>query len=748
MLDSRYDPLEVENRIYELWEKSGCFNPDTCVKKKVCAKNAKPFSMVLPPPNVTGTLHMGHAAMLAVEDILIRYFRMRGRKTLWLPGTDHAAIATQEKVEKEIYKKEGTSRHQLGREKFLERVNQFALESHDTIINQVRRMGASIDWSREAYTLDEKRNLAVRTAFKKMYDDGLIYRGERIVNWDPKLQTTVSDDELEWKEETVPLYYLKYGPFTIATARPETKFGDKYVVVHPKDKRYEKFKHGEKFELEWINGSTVATLIKDSVMDMEFGTGAMTITPWHDATDFEIAERHKLEKEPIIDLRGKLLPIAGEFTGVSIREARAKIAEKLAGKGLLEKVEEKYVHRVAVSSRGGGTIEPQILAQWFGDVNKKFVIPNSKIKGIKSKSETSLKELMRQSVKSGQIKILPKRFLKIYFHWVDNLRDWCISRQIWFGHQIPVYYCKRKNSKFEIRNSKLKCEEPIVSIKPLKKCPHCGGDIEQDSDTLDTWFSSGLWTFSTLGWPKITPDLKTFHPTSVLETGYDIIFFWVARMILMSGYLLGDVPFSTVYLHGLVRDENGRKMSKSLGNIIDPLEMISKYNADATRLSLIIGAAPGNDMKLSEDKVRGYRNFTTKIWNAARFVLMQSTPEILKAKPVLSLKHKKYLAQAKKNKAKVAQNIEKFQLHSAGEDAYHYFWHVFADKVIEDLKEELRDEKNTIAKKAGAYRTLEKILEESLVMLHPFVPFVTEEIWQKLPNRKKGEMLMIGKWTT
>jgi valyl-tRNA synthetase len=333
---------------------------------------------------------------------------------------------------------------------------------------------------------------------------------------------------------------------------------------------------------------------------------------------------------------------------------------------------------------------------------------------------------MRQAVKSGQIKILPKRFEKIYFHWVDNLRDWCISRQIWFGHQIPVWY----------KNSETYCD-----INPPK-----GEGWTQDPDTLDTWFSSGLWTFSTLGWPKSTPDLKNFHPTSVLETGYDIIFFWVARMVLMSGYLLGDVPFSTVYLHGLVRDEKGQKMSKSLGNIIDPLEMIAKYNADSTRLSLVIGAAPGNDMKLSEDKVRGYRNFTTKIWNAARFVLMQSTPEILKAKPVFSPKHKKYLAQAKKTKAKVAMEIEKFQLHSAGENAYHYFWHVFADKVIEDLKEELRDEKNTVAKKAGAYRTLEKILEESLVMLHPFVPFVTEEIWQKLPSHKKGELLMVKKW--
>lgn len=728
MLDSRYDSVEVENRIYTLWEKSGLFNPDVCIKKKICAKNAKPFSMVLPPPNVTGTLHMGHAAMLAIEDILVRYFRMRGRKTLWLPGTDHAAIATQEKVEKDIYKKEGVNRHQLGREKFLERVNQFALESHDTIINQVRRMGASIDWSREAYTLDDKRNLAVRTAFKKMYDDGLIYRGERIVNWDPKLQTTVSDDELEWKEETVPLYYLKYGPFTIATARPETKFGDKYVVVHPKDKRYEKFRHGEKFELEWINGPTVATLIKDPVMDMEFGTGAMTITPWHDATDFEIAERHNLEKEPIIDLRGKLLPIAGEFAGLPIREARAKIAEKLAGKGLLEKVEEKYTHRVAISSRGGGTIEPQILAQWFVDVNKKFVLKKSNLKGIRNGAQVSLKELMRQAVKSGQIKILPKRFEKIYFHWINNLRDWCVSRQIWFGHQIPVWY---------------KGSEAYCGVNAPK-----GEGWTQDSDTLDTWFSSGLWTFSTLGWPKSTPDLKNFHPTSVLETGYDILFFWVARMVLMSGYLLGDVPFSTVYLHGLVRDESGRKMSKSLGNIIDPLEMIAKYNADSTRLSLIIGAAPGNDMKLSEDKVRGYRNFTTKIWNAARFVLLQATPEILKAKPVFSAKHKKYLAQAKKTKAKVAAEIEKFQLHSAGEEVYHYFWHVFADKVIEDLKEELRDEKNTAAKKAGAYRTLEKILEESLIMLHPFVPFVTEEIWQKLPGRKKGDLLMVKKWTS
>ncbi len=729
MLDSRYDSKEIEARIYRDWEQSGFFNPDQCVAKGVTKKNAKPFSIVLPPPNVTGTLHMGHAAMLVIEDIMVRYARMRGRKTLWIPGTDHAAIATQSKVESLIYKKEGKNRHDLGRENFLARVTQFAAESHATIVNQVRRMGASIDWSREAYTLDDSRERAVREAFKRMYDMGLIYRGARIVNWDPKLQTTVSDDEIEWVEEKVPLYYLKYGPFVIATARPETKFGDKYVVVHPKDTRYAKYKDGEKIDLEWINGPVTATVVKDAVMDMSFGTGAMTITPWHDATDFDIAERHGLDKEQIIDERGRLLPVAGEFAGIKIKDARAAIIGKLKEKGLVVKVEEGYEHRVATSQRGGGIIEPQIKEQWFVAVNKPF---------MKSGKKTTLKELMRRAVAQKKIKIVPKRFEKIYFHWIENLRDWCISRQIWFGHRVPVWY--RSTDAHGRPNgtpSDSRGVEMCVGETPK------GEGWTQDPDTLDTWFSSGLWTFSTLGWPKETKDLATYHPTDVLETGYDILFFWVARMVLMTGALLNDIPFRTVYLHGLVRDEKGKKMSKTAGNVIDPLEMIEKYNADATRLSLVVGAAPGSDIKLSEDKVRGYRNFTTKIWNAGRFVLMNYRPEFAEVKISMSAADKKYLAGAKRAKREVARYVENFQFHRAAEHAYHYLWHTFADKVIEVKKGDL---KGSDAKKAAsAYRLLEAILRECLQMLHPFVPFVTEELYKNLP-RKESEFLMIEPW--
>lgn len=605
-----YDSKKTEDKIYELWEKSGFFNPENCVKAGVAKDEGEVFSIVLPPPNVTGTLHMGHAAMLAIQDSMIRFHRMKGHRTLWLPGTDHAALATQSRVESDLYKKEKKTRHDLGREEMLKRIEKFAQESHDTIIHQLKKMGSSLDWSREAYTLDEQRSLAVRTAFKRMYEDGLIYQGTRIVNWDPKMQTTVSDDEIEWKEEKASFYYLKYGPFTIGTARPETKFGDKYVVIHPDDQRYKEYEHGQKIELEWMNGPITATVIKDEVVDTEFGSGVMTITPWHDTTDFEIAERHNLEKEQIIDENGKLLPIAKEFTGMHISKARPAIVDKLKKKGLLEKIDEDYVHRVATNSRGNGIIEPQIKKQWFIDVNKK--IPGRNI---------TLKELMRNAVESEKIKILPERFKKIYYHWIDNLRDWCISRQIWYGHRIPVWY---------------RGDEMRVDIEPPKD-----KDWEQDPDTLDTWFSSGLWTFSTLGWPEKTEDLKTYHPTSVLETGYDILFFWVARMILMSGYLLKDIPFHTVYLHGLVRDKQGRKMSKSIGNIIDPLDMIAKYGADATRLSLIIGAAPGSDVKLSEDKVRGYKYFANKVWNAARFVTMSMKGADLTKKTVTHARRSK-----------------------------------------------------------------------------------------------------------
>jgi len=706
-----FSAAEEEPAIQELWNAAGIANPDIAIKKGCTAPNAEPFSIVLPPPNVTGTLHMGHAAMLAVEDILVRHARMNGKKTLWIPGTDSAAIATQSKVEGEIYKKEKKTRYDLGREELLARVSAFAEESKDTIINQVKRMGASLDWSRYAYTLDDARYRAVMEAFVRMYDAGLIYRGDRIVNWDPKLQTTVSDDEIEYVEQKDPFYYFKYGPFTIGTVRPETKFGDKYVVMHPDDPRYAQYAHGQTLELEWINGPITATVIKDEAADPAVGSGVMTITPAHSGIDFEIAKRHHLDIEKVIDERGILLPIAGEFAGQHIKKARPLIVEKLRAKGLLERVDDTYVHNIATNSRGGGIIEPQIKKQWFIAVNKKAIFPDGK--------ERTLKEWMREAVESRQIEIAPNHFEKIYFHWIDNLNDWNISRQIWFGHRIPAW--------FKGESVKVQIESP-------------GEGWEQDPDVLDTWFSSGLWTFSTLGWPENTLDLRTYHPTTVLETGYDILFFWVARMILMSGFLVGQIPFRRVYLHGLVRDSQGRKMSKSLGNIIDPLTMIDKYGADATRLSLVMGAAPGTDIKLSEDRVRGFKNFANKIWNIARFVLECADGRNLAAAP--SEEDARLVDEARAVAAEVGGHIESFRLDLAADAVYHFTWDRFAAEIIEASKPIIRaGGKDADSRVCALYESLIIILKT----LHPFMPFVTEAIWQKLPT-KDAPVLMGAHW--
>ncbi len=722
-----YSAAEHETRLYERWEASGYFNPDVCIEKGIATPDADTFSIVLPPPNVTGTLHMGHAAMLAVEDMLVRYNRMQGKRTLWIPGTDSAAIATQSKVEGIIYKEEKKTRHDIGREELLKRISAFAEESKDTIINQTKKMGSSLDWSRYAYTLDEPRYHAVMTAFKRMYDAGLIYRGARIVNWDPNLQTTVSDDEIEHVEQTDSFYYLQYGPFVIGTARPETKFGDKYVVMHPDDARYAAYTHGQTMELEWINGPITATVIKDESIDMEFGTGVMTITPWHSTIDFEIAERHGLLKEQVINERGLLLPIAGEFEGEHIKKARSKIIEKMQSKGLVVKIDEKYVHNVATNSRGGGTIEPQIKMQWFIDVNKEFTMGHSEIPGISEGDTVTLKKLMRAAVENGGTTIFPDRFVKTYYHWIDNLRDWCISRQIWFGHRIPVWY--RGN---EIYSDVI---------------PPTGDGWEQDPDTLDTWFSSGLWTFSTLGWPNETADLKTYHPTTLLETGYDILFFWVARMILMSTFNLGQVPFKNVYLHGLVRDNKGRKMSKSLGNIIDPLDMITKFGADATRLSLIVGAAPGNDVPLSEDKVRGYKHFANKLWNVSRFILTSLADAEIQKPNTLPERDSQILEGLNAIVKEVTGDIEKYHLYLAAEKAYHYVWGELADVILEESKPIINGSDATL--KAARQYVLQECLITVLKLLHPFMPFVTEAIWENLPpSVRKGEqeMLMVAKW--
>lgn len=714
-----YDPKETETRIYKLWEESGYFNPNACVADGACKEDAETFSMVLPPPNVTGTLHMGHASMLAIEDIMVRYQRMNGKKTLWLPGTDHAAIATQSKVESILYKEEGKRKQDLGREEFLKRVEKFAQESHDTIVGQCKKMGASLDWSREAYTLDEKRSLAVRTAFKRMYDDGLIYRGNRIVNWDPKGQTTVSDDEVDHKEGRGKLYTFTYSkdfPIPIATTRPETKIGDTGVAVHPNGKWKEYI--GKEFPIKNFAGYEILIkVVGDESVDESFGTGAVGLTPAHSQTDWDIAQKNELPVKQVINGYAKIM--TGPLEGKKTSEAREEIVTWLKSEGLFEK-EEEITQNISVAERSGGTIEPLPKLQWFVAVNKEFTNKNGE--------KTTLKKIMREAVASEKIKILPERFEKVYHHWIDNLRDWCISRQIWYGHQVPVWY---------------RGDEICCGIET----PESDG-WEQDPDTLDTWFSSGLWTFSTLGWPdENAPDLKAFHPTSILETGYDILFFWVARMILMSGYALGDIPFKTVYLHGLVRDAQGRKMSKSLGNIIDPVDMSEKYGADATRLSLIIGNGPGNDMRLSEDKIKGYKHFANKIWNVTRFVLTNIEGLDIAQMPELLDEDRQTLAELETVIKDTTKDIEEYRFYLAGEKLYHYFWHTFADVILEASKPRLfgEDKKS----KLSIQWTLLKILETNLRALHPFMPFVTEEIWSMMPKEDTGKikkLLIIEAW--
>lgn len=711
-----YDPKKTEDKIYKLWEESGFFNPDVCVEKGIIKKDAETFSIVLPPPNVTGILHTGHALMLVIEDIIVRYKRMQGYRTLWLPGTDHAAIATQSKVEK-LLEKENIHKNDIGREKFLEKVEKYAEESHDTIVNQAKKMGATLDWSREAFTLDEKRNIAVKTAFKKMYDEGLIYRGNRMVNWDPKGQTVISDDEIVYEERKNKFYTFKYGPFEIGTARPETKFGDKYVVMHPDDKRYKKWTHLQKIKLEWINGPIEATIIKDKIIDMKFGTGVMTITPWHSHEDFILAEKYNLDKEQIIDKYGKLLPIAQEFAGMKINDARPKIVEKLKEKGLFVSVDENYINKVATAERTGGIIEPQIMLQWFIDVNKK----------IPSRNNKSLKELMLEPIREGKIKILPDHFKKVYYNWIENLHDWCISRQIWYGHRIPVWY----------RGKEIYCNTEAPT----------GDNWVQDEDTLDTWFSSGLWTFSTLGWPQKTKDLENYHPTSILETGHDILFFWIARMILMSQYLLDEIPFKNVYLHGMVRTADGKKMSKSLGDkTINPMNIIEKYGNDALRMAMIVGNTPGNDLKLNENDIRGYGKFINKVWNASRFVIENTKEKNYFDLNNLDEEDKKSNEELQSLIKEITKEMNEFRFSIVAEKLYHYFWHTFADIIIERSKAKILKGQNTDSAKTLLHTQLTTLLK----VLHPFIPFVTEEIWSiiKKDIKEKNNLLMITKWPT
>ncbi len=716
---SPYQPSSEEARIYERWEKSGYFNPDN-----LPGNRNESFVVVLPPPNVTGQLHLGHAYEDSLQDIVIRYQRMRGKKTLWIPGTDSAAIATQARVEKNIQKEEGKTRHDLGREELVERVSQFAKNSENTILSQVRSMGASLDWSRYAYTLDDKRSAAVSTAFKRMYDAGLIYRGNRIVNWDSKGQTTISDDEVVYEERDAKLYTFKYSkdfPIAISTTRPETKVGDTAVAVHPDDPRYRSY-IGKEYDMVFCDVSIHVKIVADASVEKEFGTGALGVTPAHSHADWDIADRHNLSRPQVINEYAKMT-VEGRLNGKKTTEAREMVVEWLKTEGLLEK-EESIKQNISLSERTGAVVEPLPKLQWWIAVNKKFTIQYSEIPGIETGSETTLRDMMKMSVESGAVDISQDRFRKTYFHWIENLRDWCISRQIWFGHRIPVWY----------KDGEIYCD-----IVPPQEA-----GWKQEEDVLDTWFSSALWTFSTLGWPEKTADMETYHPTSFMSPAYEILQLWVSRMILMSGFHVGQVPFKTVMIHGLVRDKQGRKFSKSLGNGIDPIEIIEKYGADALRMGLIAGTAIGNDVKFDENKIKGYKHFANKLWNITRFIL-ESTEGVREQKNIaIHEGDQELLKKLGALVAEVTNDLDEYRLHLAVEKLYHYVWHEVADVILEESKKIFTGD-NEEAKLSRQY-VLHEILITCLKVLHPFIPFVTEAIWESIPGKENEDLLMIENW--
>ena len=697
-----YDPGTVEKRIYDMWQSHGCF-------KGVIDPDKKPFSIVMPPPNVTGQLHMGHALDSTLQDILIRYKRMQGYAALWLPGTDHAGIATQIKVEEELRVKEGLTRYDLGREKFLERVWDWKNKYGDRIVEQQKVLGASCDWDRSAFTMDETRARSVRETFCELYEKGLIYKGSRIINWCPKCRTALSDAEVEYKEMPGSFWHIRYPiedsdeEFIIATTRPETMLGDSGVAVHPDDERY---KHlvGKNAILPLVGRRL--PIVADEYVELGFGTGAVKMTPCHDPNDYEVGLRHNLEQILCIDEDAKIIN-GGKYNGMDRYEARKAIVADLEEQGYLVKVE-PYNHNVGCCYRCGTVVEPLTSPQWF----------------VKMKP---LAKAAIDVVKDGRIKFVPERFTKTYMNWMENVHDWCISRQLWWGHRIPAWYCDD-------------CGKITVAREDPCECEHCRSkNIRQEEDVLDTWFSSALWPFSTMGWPDKTPELDYWYPTSVMVTGYDIIFFWVARMIFSGMEQMKKEPFHTVFIHGLVRDSQGRKMSKSLGNGIDPLEMAEKYGADALRFNLITGNSPGNDMRFYVEKCEAMRNFCNKIWNASRFVMMNLTVEDNHLPEKLETEDKWILSKLDRVIKEVCDNMDSFELGVAAGKIYDFIWDDYCDWYIELTKPRLNggDE----AAKEGAQRVLLYVLVEILKLLHPFMPFITEEIWQALPH--EGDALMM-----
>ncbi len=727
-LPKTYDFSSVEEKIYAHWEASGYFKPSNDPRSPDHDPSRRPFVISIPPPNVTGELHLGHAMFVAMEDLMIRYHRMKGIPTLWVPGTDHAGIATQLQVEKALAK-EGLSREQLGREEFLRRTWAWKEKYGGIITRQIRRLGASCDWSRERFTLDEGLSRAVREAFVRLYEKGLIYRGPRMINWSPGLKTAVSDLEVEYSEEPGTLYFFKYvladNPqeyIPVATTRPETILGDTAVAVHPEDERYRAYV-GRKVLVPILNRPI--PVIADEYVDREFGTGALKITPAHDPNDYQIALRHNLEMINILTPEAAINENGGPYAGLDRFECRKRMWEDMRAAGLVIK-EQPYTLNVPRSQRGGEIVEPMISTQWFVRIQP-------------------LAQAALQAVREGRIKIVPERFTKVYYNWLENIEDWCISRQLWWGHRIPVWYCDD-------------CGEITVSRKDPTHCAHCqSSHIHQDEDVLDTWFSSGLWPFSTLGWPEDTPDLRYFYPTSVLETGYDILFFWVARMIMFGLEFTGQPPFHTVYLHGLIRDEHGQKMSKTKGNVIDPLEVMDEMGTDALRFTLLVGSTPGNDMNLSLKKVEANRNFANKVWNAGRFVLgaLAQAPAQAQAAPQWTLADSWIWARLQQLLRDVERLFTNYQYGEAGRQIYDFFWSEFADWYVEIAKLQLAEGGDRAFYTA---QTLLRVLDACLRLLHPFTPFVTEELWGHLKRaaQEKGsafspkcgweEALIIARW--
>ena len=705
-----YDPKSFEKKWYGYWEENKLFHA-------VVDEEKEPYSIVIPPPNVTGQLHMGHALDNTLQDILIRWRRMQGYNTLWMPGCDHAGIATQAKVEGAL-REEGTNRYELGREKFLERVWQWKEKFGSRIMSQLRSLGSSLDWDRERFTMDEGCSKAVREVFVSLYEKGLIYQGTRITNWCPDCNTAISDIEVEHETEQGHLWHIRYQVegepdkyVEVATTRPETMFGDTGVAVHPDDERYKDLV-GKNVILPVVN--RVIPLFADEYVDSAFGTGAVKVTPAHDPNDYEMGLRHNLEQVKVLSNTGKMLEGAGKYEGMDRYECRKALVKELEEIGALVSIED-HEHAVGHCSRCHSTIEPLISTQWFVKMD-------------------TLAKPAADAVRDGRIKFVPERFTKIYCQWLDNIRDWCISRQLWWGHRIPAWYCDD-------------CGETTVSRDDICQCPKCGSkNVRQDEDVLDTWFSSGLWPFETMGWPEETAELKHFYPTATLVTGYDIIFFWVARMVMMGLEFGKDIPFKTVYIHGLVRDSQGRKMSKSLGNGIDPLEMIEEYGADSLRFMLITGNTPGNDMRFYNERVESARNFANKLWNASRFMLMNLEgfdKSFVPAAEDYTMADKWILSRFAKTAQGVTENLEKYELGEAGRLIYEFIWSEFCDWYIELSKARLYDKENVKPRQTAQY-VLGYVLEHTLRLLHPFMPFITEEIWQHIPH--EGKSIMVSQW--